>query len=437
MRVQVPITKVEIHGDTDWTSPVVVDGQPLSVGLTLRRFGMDTQVTARLLHILVFLGLRRIGGIGDGWVTSDEIALFLEQTTNGAGVAKFLERLLEPYAAGNDRLLPDTHLIQYKPRAAVLGVGGTGTGGLSRGPYRLVWPHGGLAINVQSAWSYLLGPRNYMSAGQVSIEAGLVTAEERFRGGDIIGARHVAAATLRDVHLGRIERPNDGHHHMLLATLWDRIANLDMELGAPRLCLVATETSLTLYRRLRHPAGQAHALQLQAHAFGQLENSRSALAAAVDAMRLVDNAQNLRRGFGRAAYIGVLGQRLSKAGRYSQAERKLVHAQLVAEENDARHWASIWAVRRAENAIAAGDLGCAERHLAVAHEYGTDPRSTVPHEAARVRITASFFAAAGRVDEGRDWATQGHRIGVEKGMANQIRLMLPILRSLGMDPDFT
>ncbi|MBZ0118826.1 MAG: hypothetical protein K8H88_17640 [Sandaracinaceae bacterium] len=229
--------------------------------------------------------------------------------------------------------------------------------------------------------------------------------------------------------------PASGLHErqMSLARLLDVIANLDMELGQPLLSIDAAGRAHALYRSLGHPAGVVHALQVAAHAHGQLEQVRRAADLAARAHVLCDADRALRRGWRRALLVGVRGQRESKLGRYALAERRLEQAQRACEEAGVDQWAAIWAGRRAENAIAARQLWMAERHLDRAHELGRDPRTTVPHRAATVRITAHFLALT-RPSEAIAWAREGQRIGVEKGMANQLRLMRPIFDLLGMEP---
>ena len=431
--------RLEIRGSQEGVR-VVLDGRPLRIGdRVAESWGLvDTVVDEGFLRLLAFLALRRLGGVADGWVTAEEVALLLDPFRTVGAIRKSLERRLAPYTRPReDELdlsalgLPGSWLVQYAPRRRIVGPRGGWLGGSSRGPYRLGLPPSSVLLDVDAAWDALLGHRSVASGRSPDPGAALVAADEAFVAGDLLGARQIVAAGLRAAWQGEGGAAPAADRIMLQARLWDRVANLDMELGQPSLCVAASRRAEALYERLRHPAGVAHARQVRAHGFGQVEDVRRALTAAEQAMEALGRARALKAGLARAGYVGVVGQRLSKVGRVRDAERRLVHAQRTCEDLGAAHWAAVWATRRAENAIAGGDLTAAERHIVRAHELWVDPRTTVPHRAAITRVTAGYLLAARRFDEALPWAREAQRIGVEKGMANQIRLMRPILVALG------
>ena len=412
----------------------------------------ETTVDHRLLAVIAFLGLRRMGGLDGGWVSAPELAFAIDGSTSPTALCKFLQRRILPYYAYGRRgriagehdlssdTVPQTHLIQYAPREP------QGATGLSRGPYRL---GGRLGVFSQSAaWRLVLGS----TLGEAAITDHAVVPEERFAGGwsdheellaqsnrlivtgDLIASRVLVAAQLRSLLLSG-SGPRDPKKALrVLAPLLAQLANLDMELGQTRLSIDAAERAAMLFARLGDAGGRAHALQVAAHAYGQLEDVSTSHIRAKSAKDLCDSSRAIRAGAQRAMFIGVLGQRESKIGMHRSAERKLAYAMRTCNEAGLTNWGSIWSLRRAENFIAAGDLAAAEQHLLVSHDLAnSDLRTTVPHWAAITRITSLFHVTAGDRMSAIPWARHAWKIGVERKMANQIRLMRPILAAAGIE----
>ncbi len=386
------------------------------------RFGFDDhRLDEPMLRIIVALALRRDAD-RRGWMTSEELGLVALEGASGPATAKRLEVALR------DTRHADTgpRLIEFQ----TIQTGGTGhRGGRSRGPYRLGIPAEQLNLDRAACLGFLAGrPMTAQPIVAVDLAEQFVAVDDAMSAGRLMAARTAAQAALQMIVEGRAAELRDASDHercFQLARTFDRLANIDMELGCTRDGLNAAHRSRRLYERVRHPEGVAHTLQIEALLRGQSDDPadlRLSYCAARNALlRLDDATRGARKGARRAMYIGVLGQRLTHLGRTREAARRLEAAYHLCEAHDVPRWMAIWALRLAQNAVAARQLAKAENFMTTANELAD--RLSLPGEAALTRANAELHLAAGRPDEAERWIHRAARIGQSQGMLHQERLV--------------
>ena len=123
-------------------------------------------------------------------------------------------------------------------------------------------------------------------------------------------------------------------------------------------------------------------------------------------------------------------------GRHSPAKRKFVFAREKSEELGDINWIIVWSCRIAQAEIATQNLSGAEPHLRQAVDLSQQFILPVPTEALLTRVNTQFWNAAGQRNEARKWLTQAYRIGQERNMLHQLRLLMPLVHELEYAVDF-
>lgn len=418
-----PPIELAIAREGESALSLVVRGRRVRLGDSLTdRFGFDdVRLDERMLRILVALAIRRRGG-GHGWMTAEELGTLALIGASGPATAKQLEIGL----TGTTRVGP--RLIEFRPATPA-------GGGRSRGPYRLGVTPEATSLDEAACWAFLAGravPARVTEDS--SIPDRLSEARAALHGGRFIEAQAIAHIALRSVFEGtaalHLATRRDrcywlGHTYMLLA-------NIDLELGAPRTGLLATARARLHFDDIQHPEGAASALLVEAHLRGQLDDpseSRNSFIAARNALVRLDSAgRTARTGVQRANYIGTLGQRQSRLGQTKPAARRLLTAFRLCEAASSQTWAAIWALRAGQNALTAGDVSSAERFMtrALASAVALTPSGY----AALTRGMSEFYLATGQLDEAERWIHRALAVGERLAMAHQHHLARRLLSLL-------
>jgi hypothetical protein len=408
-------SQLAIEHDGEHSLCLVVRGQRVVPGDDLSdRFGFDiARLDERLLRILVTLAVRRHGG-GPGWMTAEELGLLALNGASGSATAKLLEVSLR----GSTRVGPQ--LIEFRP------AGATG-GGRSRGPYRLGVPAESTVLDEAACWCFLTG--RVLAEGMAdgcSLADHLAQARAAMHAGRFIEAQALTQMALRSMFEGvqELRRATERDRCYWLAQTCLLLSNVELEIGATRLGLLAVARAQRCFERIRHPEGSASALLVEANLRGQIDDTqerrRSYVAARNALVRLDDAGRGPRRGMQRAIYIGTLGQRMSLLGQTRQAARRLRMAHQLCEAASSRTWAAIWEVRLGQNALTAGDRPAAERFMASALEAAE--AMTPSGYASLVRGMSELSLATGRLDEAERWIVCARTVGEKLGMGHQVLL---------------
>lgn len=354
-------------------------------------------------------------------MTAEELGLIALGGVSGSAVADRLGKSLRDAIPASD-----PRIIQWR----VVSTGGTGyRGGRSRGPYRLGLSPEDFDLDAAACYSFLAGQSisvSHIAPGNC-IEQLRAAREAMFRG-DLTDGRALVHAALIGTLTGsddEMRRASQRDRRFQLAQVYSLLANIEMEMGYSCEGLDAVGRARALFERVKHPEGVAHAFQIEALLFGQSgtpDDLIRSVAAAKNARLRIDSAPpRARAGASRAAYIGVLGQRLTPLGRTREAARHLQTAFRLCEAAGNPCWMAIWAVRQAQNAIAERRLGEADRFMATAYELAT--ALTVSGTAVLARASLELCIAAGRRDEAAQWIQRAHEIGVARRMLHQERLV--------------
>lgn len=415
------------RGTGDGGLRIVVDGEHFVLGDDLSdRFGFDeARLDERILRILVTLALRRRSG-GPGWMTAEELGLLALAGASGSATAKRLEVSLRATCRGG------TRLIEFPAPAPGQG----GRGGRSRGPYRLGVAPEALELDDEACWQFLAGqplPREHADHRDL---AGLLdAARTEMHAGRFLRARARASRALEAIFAGTADGPPPASPRdrcFSLGQTFALLANIDLHLGSTGAGILAARRAHAYFERVKHPEGEAQALDIEAHLRGQLDDPtelrRSFVAARNALARLDDARRTLRKGVQRAVYVGTLGQRQSRLGDTRQAAKRLQSAYRLCQDATSPSWMGVWAMRLGQNALVAGELAAAEKFIASAHDVGA--ALTPSGQAALTRATAELHLAAGRWGEAERWIARARAIGEDLAMGYQIRLATRLLEQL-------
>lgn len=451
-----PIMKVEVcvrPGE----APIWVDGRPLLEGDSAEHLGIYGHVSERLLRYVAFLAARRVGGLAGGWVDAEELAMFVAiprpveivsfrgtealvataSPTTGEAVRSFFSRQIRAYSStiqdeanlAEDEL-PLGYLVHYAPTR--IGSRGYRAGsGRTRGPYRLGALRRDIQIDLLRAEAFWSGAQLGTSSGPSVASAKLLSLSEgELFGGSLASMRAAVAGCIRSL-AGIKHETADARFE--LASLWELLSNLEMELGQPLAAIGSARLARRHFEILNHAHGLAHCLEIEAHAFGQLGSregdTRSVRLIQMAVRNYVDRSRKTRKLAGRAAFIGTFGHRLSKVGRYRMADSKLRTAARLCEDEGVESWFKVWQLRAAENLLESGKLKEASSFFEVLDSTAIFP--TVPQQAAYARVRARFHLEVGDASEGRRWLDLAVDYGRRFKMANQLRLLRPLVPEEG------
>lgn len=416
-------TELAIERDGDRSIRLVVRGRRVALGDDLTdHYGFDdTRLDERMLRILVALAVRRRNG-GQGWMTAEELGVLALAGASGRATAKQLEMALREVMRVGPRL------IEYRPASA-------SGGGRSRGPYRLGVAPEATALDEAACWSFLAGRALSEGVGEGhSLEVHLADARSALHGGRFVEAQSMTYAALRSIFEGtdELRRACDRDRCHWLAQAYLLLANIDLEIGAPRPGLLAAARARHHFDHICHPEGAASALLVEAHLRGQVddpdESRRSFVAARNALVRLDDAGRAARRGVQRAAHIGTLGHRQSQLGQTKPAARRLLTAYRLCEAASSRTWAAIWAIRVGQNALAAGDQTTAERYMVLANANAD--ALTPSGYAALTRGMGELHLITGQFAEAELWILRARAVGENLAMGHQRNLADRLLARL-------
>lgn len=424
-----PLDLVIERSSAESTLRLRIRGTCFAVGDDISdRLGFDNaSLNDEMARIVVALALRRLGS-QDGWMTAEELGLLALSGASGGAVAKRLGVALRKTIRAD----MGPRLIEFQTTST----GGTGyRGGHTRGPYRLGVAPEEISVDEEACHALLAGRSMIARTSTGDFGEQLHDAEIALFTGRFADARASTQAAVHAIFSGsadglrRAPRRDRCFH---LARSFALLANIDMEMGRSAEGLVAALRAQTFYKLVRHPEGEAQALQIEAHLRGQSdvpEQLRLSYTAAMRARRRLDDAcREARKGVARAVYIGVLGQRLSKLGQTRAAARHLETAFRLCEAGGSPRWMAIWAVRQAQNAIASRQLAEAECFMTTAQEHAHT--LTVAGTAALTRAHAELHLVAGRLDEAERWLGEARLIGEERNMLHQLHLVDRLLADL-------
>lgn len=442
------IQSVQLKGDKD-SLLLSVDGRVLGLGDPLPAYtGLSGRLDERLLKIITLIVLRRTHEPERGWVFADELAIFVGGERSRGAVSKFLERRLMTGSANNAPLGDGEFLLQWYPTVRVQD---GRIGGISRGPYRISVKPPKLAVEELACWRFLLGWRETGFQDGIALPEAKIQAEAEMREGHFLRAMYTLRASIQQaVQLSRQPPPSvlltlekvlnilRKEELVALGDCWLMLADVEMQMGRSLLSVTAATRAMHCYERVRHPLGVSRSYQVRSFARAQYaQNSAQAeeiTGARYDAQRalyiLDKTAKRFRSGIERVHSVGSIGHKLMLAGRYGPAKRKFVFAREKSEELGDANWIIVWSCRIAQVEIAMRNLSGAEQHLSQALDLSSGLLLPVPTEALLTRVNAQFWDAAGQEKEAKKWLTQAYRIGQERNMLHQLRLLMPLVQKL-------
>lgn len=427
-----PVKALEIGGfpADPWLS---VDQCLYRVGDSLEgRHGFELfeKLTERLLRVVVYLALaRKLDPDPEGgWIHAERIAITADDMKSPAATKKFLERHLRGYTPDLDRELaftqiPAGHLVQYRPRRK------TDTGvanGRSQGPYRLGVAPESITLDAERALAFLGHSTVLLPAPADDLEAALTRAQGFANDGDYLSARALIMSGLLYGH----HRTTGKQFQDLAARAYYHLGHFNMQLGLPREAILYARRARRLFKLLRDPGWVTSVLVTESHGESQLGNTTAALATAKHARTALDDVDRRRRKWMRTGRVGVVGQRYSRVGNFSAAERNLLYALRLAEEIDDKLKIYTWTLRRTENFMEQNSLGAAEQSLSEAHDLHARFAITGVEGAILWRVTARFMVAAGRSNEAAEWANRATDFALRHGLGNELRSLAPTIAKL-------
>lgn len=412
--MQTAINIVKIYGTND--SPyLTINERTYEIGDKINDFGFqyDTVLCPRLFKIIVFLALRKIENLSESWVTAEELAWLIDETTVSA-VRKFLERRLRSYP--NDTLSdPPTHLIEYKPHE----INKSGrTGGLSKGPYRL-----GVSLEYLNCNCYqLLGfltHRNIVSDFNLANEFQEL-AETSFKQGNFIETQQILIAALKSHYTeSRLKMPLSKDSIIEIADIWTFLGHTDMQLGMSNSSIMALQRARNLYKRIKYPLGVSYTYSMEAHALGQLNRISDAVISASQALISLDSASKIhRKGIIRARYLAALGQQLSSKGELVKAQRKLLYASEISLDYDTMDKANIWC-RLAQNAIR--DRNYKDAETLIQKSQDISKSMNLAEQALLSRAMSDLMIDTHQWEDAETWLRQSYLIGIKGKMSHHLK----------------